>query len=100
MDDILQIAYDCFNVIRYIFGNIADLFTILFTPLVWLFNFLKGFFSGAFSAAPATEIGWVFPDNLLAVFNAVPYFTLIEYACGAGLSILVLVFIFRRLTEF
>jgi hypothetical protein len=34
------------------------------------------------------------------VFNAIPYFGTIEYACGAGISILVLIFIFRRFAEF
>ena len=100
MDDIIQIYYDCFNVIRYVFSNIAGLFTILFTPLAWLFNFLRGFFDGVSTTPPATEISWVFPANILAIFNAIPYFSLIEYACGAGLAILVLIFIFRRLMEF
>jgi len=100
MDDIVQIAYDCFNVARYVFANIAELFTLLFTPLQWLFNFLKGFFDGVSSTPPETAISWTFPDNVMAVFNAIPYFSLIEYACGAGLAVLTLIFIFRRLTEF
>jgi hypothetical protein len=36
----------------------------------------------------------------MAVFNAIPYFSVIEYACGAGIAILVLIFIFRRLVDF
>jgi hypothetical protein len=100
MDDLIHIAFDCFNVLRYIFSNIAGLFALLFTPLAWLFNFLKGFFDGVNSTPPETAITWTFPDNVMAVFNAIPYFNLIEYACGAGLAILTLIFIFRRLTEF
>lgn len=100
MDDLVHIVFDFFNVLRYVLSNIASFFSILFNPLAWLFNFLKGFFIGVSSPAPTAEISWVFPDNIMAVFNAIPYFNLIEYACGAGISILILVFIFKRFTEF
>jgi formylmethanofuran dehydrogenase subunit A len=100
MDDLAHIAFDFFNVLRYVMSNIASLFTLLFTPLQWLFNFLKGFFVGVSSPAEAADIAWTFPENIMAVFNAIPYFNLIEYACGAGISILVLIFIFRRFAEF
>jgi formylmethanofuran dehydrogenase subunit A len=100
MDDLVHIAFDFFNVLRYVLSNIASFFSILFNPLAWLFNLLKGFFDGVSSPPPATAIAWTFPDNIMAVFNAIPYFNLIEYACGAGISILVLVFIFRRFAEF
>ena len=100
MDDLVHIAFDFFNVLRYVLSNIASFFSILFNPLAWLFNFLKGFFDGISSPPPTTAIAWTFPDNILAVFNAIPYFGTIEYACGAGISILVLIFIFRRFAEF
>ena len=100
MDDILHIAFDCFNVAEYIFSNIAGLFSMLFTPLTGIFNFVKGFFAGIFSIPPATAISWTFPANIMAVFNAIPYFSVLEYACGAGLSILFLIFVFKELTKF
>jgi hypothetical protein len=100
MDDLVHIAFDCFNVAEYVFSNIANLFSMLFTPLTGVFNFVKGFFDGIVSTAPATAVAWTFPDNIMAVFNAIPYFNVIEYACGAGLSVLILIFAFRRLVEF
>ena len=100
MDDILHIAFDCFNVARYIFENMGTLFTMLFTPLTGIFNFVKGFFDGIVSTPPATAISWVFPTNIMAVFNAIPYFSVIEYACGAGLSVLFIIFVFKELTKF
>ena len=100
MDDLVHIAFDCFNVAEYVFANIANLFSLLFTPLTGVFNFVKGFFDGIVSPAPATAVAWTFPDNVMAVFNAIPYFSVIEYACGAGLSVLILIFAFRRLVEF
>jgi len=100
MDDILHIAFDCFNVARYIISNIGSLFGYLFAPLTGLFNFAKGFFDGMASTPPSTSVSWVFPENVMAVFNAIPYFSVIEYACGVGIAILVLIFIFRRLVDF
>jgi hypothetical protein len=100
LDTLVHIGFDCFNVASYVFSNIGSLFGYLFTPLTGLFNFAKGFFDGIATTAPATAISWTFPDNVMAVFNAIPYFSLLEYACGAGISILILIFIFRRLVDF
>ncbi len=100
MDDLIHISFDFFNAMRYVFSNITSLMGVLFVPLSWIFNFLKGFFAGVATPPPTTAINWVFPDNVVAVFNAIPYFSTLTYACGAGISILLLVFIFRRLTEF
>ena len=100
LDDLTHIAFDFFNVAEYIFSNIGSLFGYLFTPLTGLFNFAKGFFDGMASTPPATAVSWVFPDNVMSVFNAIPYFSVIEYACGAGIAILILIFIFRRLVDF
>ena len=100
LDDLIHSAFDFFNVLRYVISNLGSLFSYLFTPLTGLFNFAKGFFDGIASTPPATAVSWIFPDNIMAVFNAIPYFSVIEYACGAGISILILIFIFRRLVEF
>lgn len=100
MDDILHIAYDCFNVIVYIVSNIGTLFSLIFAPLAWLFNFLKGFFVGILAAPTTPAVSSAISNNVMAVFNAIPSFASIEQACAAGLAILVSVFIFRRLIEF
>jgi hypothetical protein len=36
----------------------------------------------------------------MAVFNAIPYFSVLEYACGAGISVLFIIFVFKELTKF
>jgi len=100
MDDLIHIAFDFFNVVRYIIENLGSFFTYLFVPLAALFNFVKGFFQGITTPPPATAISWVFPDNIMAVFNAIPYFNLLELAVGAGLAILIVNYIMRRLSEF
>ncbi len=100
MDDLVHISFDFFNAMRYVFSNITTLMGVLFTPLSRIFNFLKGFFDGVSTPPPTTAVSWVFPSNVIAVFNSIPYFSTLTFACGAGISILLLVFIFRRLAEF
>ncbi len=100
MDTLDHIFFDIFNVLRYIVDNISTFFSILFVPLQWIFNFLKGFFVGINSAPPATAISWVFPTNIMAIFNAIPYFSVLTSAVASALGILILVFIFRRFVEF
>jgi hypothetical protein len=100
MDDILHIAFDCFNVARYILSQLGTLFGYLFTPLSGLFSFARGFFSGITEPPPTTAMTLGWDTNVMAVFNAIPHFELLEWACGAGIAILILVFIFRRLVDF
>lgn len=100
MDDLIHISFDFFNALRYVFSNITSLMGVLFIPLDWMFNFLKGFFAGVATPVSTAAITWVFPNNVMAVFNSIPYFSTLTFACGAGISILLLVFIFRRLAEF
>jgi hypothetical protein len=90
---------DIFYSIQYIFSNLGAIFTIIFTPLNFAFNFFKGFFNGIATPPPETAISWVFPDNILAVFNSIPYWTTFMYSVGAGLSILVLVWIMAHLLK-
>lgn len=90
---------DVFYTIQYIFSNLGAIFTIIFTPLNFAFNFFKGFFDGISIAPPETAISWVFPDNIVAVFNAIPYWSVFMYAIGAGLAIIILVWIMAHLLK-
>ena len=100
VDDLVHSAFDFFNVLRYVIENLGSLFSYLFTPLTGLFNFAKGFFDGIATPAPTTAMTLGWSTNVMAVFNAVPYFNLLEWACGAGISVMILIFIFRRLVDF
>lgn len=90
---------DVFYTIQYIFSNLGAIFTIIFTPLNFAFNFFKGFFNGISNAPPETAISWVFPDNIVAVFNAIPFWSVFMYAIGAGLAIIILVWIMSHLLK-
>ena len=84
---------DVFYIIQYVFSNLGTVFVIIFRPLTFTFNFFKGFFDGINMAPPETAIAWVFPDNIISVFNAVPYWSLFVSAIAGALAVLVLVFV-------
>lgn len=99
-NDLIHHIYDLFYVNQYLIDNLQDLFEIVLTPLAWVFNFVKGFFISAFVEDTAPAITYVFPDEIIGVFNSIPYWSTFTFGIGAGISILVLVFIFKRLLSF
>jgi hypothetical protein len=105
-DDIIAPFYallhnfaDFFYAIRYIFSNLANVFVIIFSPLNFAFNFIKGFFDGTSTPPPETAISWTFDSGILAVFQSIPYWSLFIFSIGAGISILLLIFIVNQLLK-
>jgi len=84
----------------WILTGLQTFFSNIFLPLSWFFNFLKGFFSGLNSAPSITTLEFGFSDNVLTFFNTIPYWNYLMFGVGAGLSILILVFLFRRFSDF
>jgi hypothetical protein len=99
-DDLIHSTFDFFNVLRYVIQNLGSLFSYLFTPLTGLFNFVKGFFDGIATPPPTTAMTLGWQTEIMTIFNAIPNFSLLCWACGAAVAIILLVFIFRRLVEF
>lgn len=100
LDNLIHHIYDNFYIGLYLIDNLGILFGIIFTPLTWIFNFVRGFFVAAFATDITPTITWTMPDNIMAVFSAViPYWTTLTFAVGAGLSILILIFILKRFTS-
>jgi len=98
-EDLIHHLYDLFYIAQYLIDNLGELFGVIFTPLTWIFNFVRGFFISAFADNVEPTITWVFSDEILSVFQAIPYWNILTLALGSGIAILVLVFIFKRLTS-
>lgn len=99
-EDLIHNLYDVFYIVQYLLDNLQSLFDIVLTPLTWTFNFVRGFFVSAFIDDIPPTITWVFPEEVIGVFNSIPYWEVFTFGIGASISILVLVFIFRRLLNF
>lgn len=87
---LLHNVYDLFYSLEYIFSQFGNVFAIIFTPLNFAFNFVKGFFDGIGSTPPTTELSYSFDSSITAIFNTIPHWSLFMWAIGAGLSVLVI----------
>lgn len=93
--------YDVFYSIEWFLDNLKDMFEIAFTPLTWIFNFVRGFFSSA--TASLESLGITVPeidlmtDNVQAVFDAIPYFSLLMTGIGGALGIFFLIIIIKKI---
>lgn len=96
--DLIHHFYDCLAIVLYLIDNLSNLFAIIFTPLTWIFNFVKGFFVSAFSTPIEPTITWVFNTEILANFQSIPYWNTFTYMLGAGIAILITAFIIKRLS--
>jgi hypothetical protein len=84
----------------WVLGQLQVFFSNIFTPLSWFLNFLKGFFDGINTSSTITPLGWSFDSSTTSFFTTLPYWNYLMFGIGAGLSILILVFIFRRFADF
>jgi len=100
-EDLTHHFYDIFYIIRWFLSNLGDMFVIAFTPLIWVFNFIRGFFVSATSSLE--ELGILIPEmtilspNVLAFFDAFPYFSLLLSGIAGALGLLVLLFIVKKI---
>jgi hypothetical protein len=98
--DIVQLGFDTFDVLRWVFINISHLFSILIKPVFSMADFLRGFFDGFSAPPPAETITWTFPSYITAFFSSIPYFNTFCFALGCGLSIMFALFIFKTISKF
>lgn len=94
-----QSIQDFFVFIGWLFQSVIHLFGQVFLPVRFFYAFLQSLFSTAFSAPIIPEKIWSFDTQTLAVFQAVPYFNVLIYACVAGVAILFIVFILNTINQ-
>jgi len=92
-----QIASDFITFFGWFFQNLGELLGFIFAPVKYIFTYVKSFFVSALGPPiPATEI-WSFSDEVVAIFNAIPYWS--EVVAVIGLS-LMLIFSFYIIKQF
>lgn len=89
---------DIFTYAGWFFENIGHIFSLLFSPINFIFNFLKSFISSAVASPTETTI-WAFPDQVKSVFSAIPYWNTIVVVLLACVLILVSVSLLRHLSH-
>lgn len=99
--DLTHHFYDIFYVVQWFLDNLGSMLSTAFLPLTWVFNFVKGFFVSASMSLAELEIEVpesmnLISDNVIAVFEIVPYFNLLLTAIAGVFGLMVIVFIVKN----
>jgi len=100
-EDLVHHIYDIFYLIEWFLANINDILNIGLTPLVFIFNFVKGFFVSATSTL--AELGITMPeivlltDNVSEFFDTMPYMSLLFTGVGGALGLFVFIFLIKKI---
>lgn len=86
-----QIITDLTTLIGWIWENATIIIGSVFSPVKYIYTFLRNFFVSAFSTPPEPEGLWSFPSDILALFNSVPYLTTLVAAAMIALTLIIAV---------
>ena len=86
---ILQLLSDFGVFFGWFFSSLKTIFLCLLAPVSYIFTYLKIIIAAVFSSAPTPEVSYQFGQNVLAVFDKIPYWTTLSAIIGA-LIVLVL----------
>lgn len=99
--DLTHHFYDIFYIVQWFLENLGDMLSVAFTPLTWIFNFVRGFLVSATSSLETLGIELpemtLLTDNVETFFNSIPYFSLFLTGIGGILGIFVIIFIAKKI---
>jgi len=90
---------DLFVFLGWIFSVLTQMIQTFTLPISYVFNFIKGFTSSAFSDPQIAGLGYSFSPAIMGVFEAIPYWSVILSVLGIGVSVIVGFGIFRLLLK-
>jgi hypothetical protein len=93
----LHYLNDTWVFLGWIFSVIGQVVSLFLLPLTWVFNFLKGLLGQIFTAP--TDFSYTWSGEVLAVFQAIPYWSVIAVVLGACISIIAVIFVLRLFTR-
>lgn len=99
-EDLTHHFYDIFYIAQWFLDNLGQMISVAFTPLTWIFNFVRGFFVSA--SMSLEELGIEVPEidlvssNVLSALETIPYFTLLLTAIGGVFGLMIIVFIVKK----
>jgi len=99
-EDLTHHFYDFFYIIQWFLENLGEMLSDAFTPLTWIFNFVRGFFVSAIMSLE--ELGIEIPEmtlmseNVETVLENVPYLNLLLTAIAGIFGLTVILFIIKR----
>lgn len=99
-EDMIHHIYDVFYFFQWLLENLGEMFLLAFSPLVWVFNFVRGFLTSA--SMSLEELGIeleevnIYTENVENFFNTIPYFNYIISGITGCLGIFFLIYIIKQ----
>jgi len=89
-DVIFHNINDVFIFISWLGNSFKIIFLSLLSPITYIFGLLRFFFGTALStpSIPESELVYVFNDEILGVFNAIPYWSVVSSILGSLILLL------------
>jgi hypothetical protein len=85
---LIHAVSDVFVFLGWIFSALKQVILALLLPLTYLFNFLKGFLTNAIKTPIVPETSYAFSSSTMAIFNKIPYWSVLSHILGIALMII------------
>lgn len=79
---------DVFIFAGWFFSTLGNLLSKLWLPVNFIFTFFSAFVEKAFTNPEPQNI-WVFSDEIMSVFETIPYWSTLTFVLGIGILIIV-----------
>lgn len=93
----LHYLNDTWVFLGWVFSLISNLISLFLLPLNYVIQFLRGFLVSVFSTPETFSYNW--GEDILAVFNAIPYWSTMSIALGVCIFIFVIFFVLRAFSR-
>jgi len=91
---------DIFVFAGWFFSNFKNFFGNILLPVRYVYTFLKEFIATAFiSPTTSAKEVWNFGGDVMAIFNAIPYWSMLSAVLGICIIILIGFVIVKRFTH-
>jgi hypothetical protein len=90
-----QTASDFIVFIGWLWSNLILLAKQVFLPITYIFTYIKTFFVFAFATPETYTPLYTFSANVKSIFASIPYFSTLFSVALLGLTIVMVVFIFK-----
>jgi len=82
-DVIFHNINDVFVLFVWLGVSLKTIFLSILSPISYLFNIIRWFFTTAFQTPSIPEVNFIFSPDILEVFNTIPYWSVLSSVLGA-----------------
>jgi len=94
---LIHTASDFVIFVSWTFDNLWNLTGYILQPIKFIFHFLKKFFISVFTPENTPEQIWAFSDEVIDVFNSIPYWKYFSVGIGAVILLFIAFKVIKKL---